>query len=303
MSVEDTRGDNRALAALLVGGASIAFVPICVRWSALGPNATAFWRLAIALPLLWGVRAAEPRTIQRPLTGADRKRLLLAGLCFAGDLSTWHACIRLTAIANATLLPNLAPIFVTLGARVLFGEPIRRRFVGALVVALLGVWVLLGSSAQSDGRMLGDALGLTAAAFYAGYLLAVQQLRRNLSTGTVLLGSGVVSTIAFLIIAGVAGENLLPPTPRAWLPLVTLGVLHTAGQGLIGHALAVLPASFLSVGLLIQPVGAALLAAALFDEALGIRQLCGGALVVVGIVLARRAQAAPVSAADRDGAP
>ena len=104
---------------------------------------------------------------------------------------------------------------------------------------------------------------------------------------------GLVSTLALLLLTLVAGEGLVPPTPAAWLPLIALGVLHVVGQGLIGHALAILPASFLSVGLLIQPVGAALLAAAFFGETLGARQACGGALVVAGIILARRAQTTP----------
>jgi drug/metabolite transporter (DMT)-like permease len=297
------RRDTRALLALFAGGASIAFVPICVRWSTVGPNATAFWRMAIALPLLAILRASERPPSPRSIDRRARTGLVVAGLCFAGDLTTWHACIGLTAIANATLLPNLAPIFVTLGARVLFGEPIRPRFLGALAVALLGVWVLLGSAPHGGGHWTGDALGLTAAAFYAGYLLAVQRLRATQSTSTVLLGSGVVAASAFLVITCASGEPFLPPTARAWLPLLTLGVLHTAGQGLIGHALAALPASFLSVGLLIQPVGAALLAAALLGEALGARQFLGGALVMAGIILARRAQTPAVSGRATAAAP
>ena len=287
------RAETRALLALLVGGAAIAFVPVCVRLSVVGPNATAFWRLAIALPILAAGRRFEPPTSGFSLARRDLIGLVVAGLCFAGDLGAWHWCIRLTAIANATILPNLAPIFVTVGARLVFGERIRGGFAVALAIALAGVWVLLGSSPTSNQPLLGDLLGLAAAAFYGGYLLTVQHLRTNLSTGTVLLGSGVISMLTLFALTLLAGEAWLPTTPSGWMPLVVLGVLHVAGQGLIGHALATLPASFISVGLMIQPIGAAMLAAMFFGEALGIRQAGGATLIFAGIALARRAQLTP----------
>ena len=108
-----------ALIALLTGAAAIAFAPIFVRWSEVGPSATAFWRIALALPVLalWmsaerrsSAAAATTRAAPAALTASDRRRLLLAGLFFAGDLAVWHWSIRFTSVANATLLANFTPV-------------------------------------------------------------------------------------------------------------------------------------------------------------------------------------------------
>ena len=109
-----------ALAALVLGAVLIAFAPIFVRISQTGPVATAFWRLALALPALWIWAGWEGR--QGSDTAASRSVLILAGLFFAGDLAVWHWSIQLTSVANSTLLANLAPIFVTIGAWLLYRE-------------------------------------------------------------------------------------------------------------------------------------------------------------------------------------
>ena len=87
-----------------------------------------------------------------------------------------------------------------------------------------------------------------------------------------------------------AGESFFTSSWRGWLVLLGLAWMsQVLGQGLIVYGLAHLPASFSSVGLLIQPVAAALLAWMLLGEAVGAWQLTGGVAVLVGILVARRA--------------
>ena len=120
-SPRETLANSRlALGALIFGAVGIACAPIFVRLSEVGPTATAFWRLALALPFLWlwtelgvglGVGGLAPRLPRRrTLLGVT-----LAGLFFAGDLAFWHWSIGFTSVANSTLLVNLAPVFVALG--------------------------------------------------------------------------------------------------------------------------------------------------------------------------------------------
>ena len=99
---------NRSVAALLLGAVGIAFAPIFVRLSPLAPTATAFWRLALAAPLLWLWVRAE----RRPLPGSWRP-LIWPGVFFAGDLALWHWSLQFTSVANSTLLANTMPVFVT----------------------------------------------------------------------------------------------------------------------------------------------------------------------------------------------
>ncbi len=282
-----------ALIALLGGAVGIAFAPIFVRLSELGPSATAFWRLALAWPpiLLWMTlerrHAVAPR---RPCRVRDYRWLVAAGLFFAFDLAVWHWSIKLTSVANATLLANATPLFVTLGAWLWFGERFTASFILGAATALAGAIILTGTSFRlSVQHLFGDALGLLTAVFYAGYMLAVKELRDDFSTATILTWSGAVSAAALLPIAVLSGEDLLALTTKGWVVLAGLALIsQVGGQGLITFALAHLPAAFSSVGLLLQPAVAAVLAWIILEEPIGMWQALGGATMLAGIVLARR---------------
>ena len=280
-----------SLIALFSGAVFIALSPIWVRVSEVGPTASAFWRVCLAIPLLWilffSVKTKETKGFktQFPL-------LLVAGFAFAGDLAFWHWSIQYTSVANSTLLANLASIFVTLAAWLLWKQRPSGLFLAGLAAALLGVALLVQASlGNSPTALLGDALGVVTAMFYAWYLLSVKGLRER-GAGTVGL-MAVTTTITAVILLPVAlasGEALLPATAAGWLKLLGLAwISHAAGQGLIAYALAQLPAGFTSVGLLLQPVIAAFFAWILLGEPLVAMQVAGGAVVLAGIYLARKA--------------
>src|SRR5947209_1177415 len=138
-----------AFLCLLAGGCAIAFAPIFVRLASpeVGPVASAFWRTALAAPLLWiwllasehrgrTRNQAETKTWVRPQSLAS---LALAGLFFAGDLGVWHWSIVWTSVANSTLLANLAPIFVTLAGWLIWQRKVSRLFLAGMFVAIGGM--------------------------------------------------------------------------------------------------------------------------------------------------------------------
>jgi drug/metabolite transporter (DMT)-like permease len=130
--------------------------------------------------------------------------------------------------------------------------------------------------------------------FYAGYILSISRLRSRSSTAAVMTYSGIVTCVALLPIALLSGENLLATTAYGWSVLLGIAfVSRVGGQSLITYALADLPAAFSSVGLLLQPLAAALLAWAILGEALGWWQALGGAVVLTGLVLAQRGTQQP----------
>lgn len=278
-----------ALAALFAGAAAIGTSALFVKVSETGPVATAFWRVALALPVLWLWAARTARPAPHP---GNRRLLWAAGFFFAGDLAVWHWSIILTSVANATLLANLAPLFVTLAAWLLLGQGPGRAFVAAMGVALGGMALLIGPDFAVGGRAgLGDVLGVITAMFYAAYQIAVNRARARISTARIMAASSAI-TAAFLVpVVVLSGEAWLPQTVYGWLKLFGLAFIsQVAGQSLIAYALAHLSTLFASVGLLLQPVVAALLAGALLGETLGFTQLAGGALVLVGIAAARIAE-------------
>ena len=279
-----------ALAALFVGATAIATAPLFVRFSETGPVATAFWRVFLALPVLWIWAMAADSRGHWHNARAHPRMLLLIGLFFAGDLAVWHWSIVLTSIANATLLANLAPIFVTAVAWLVFRDTPRPLFITGLVAAIAGTALLIGPNFGRGGNApLGDALGVITALFYAAYQITVTRLRATVSTASLMAWSSAAMTAFLLPIAWLSGEQILPQTAAGWLTVIALALIaQAAGQSLIAWAMAHLPATFSSVGLLWQPVAATLLAWLLIGEAVGTLQFAGGLLVLAGIALARR---------------
>ena len=282
-----------ALAALLLGATCIALSPIFVRVADTGPTASAFWRVALAVPVLWLFTLVKSDGETRTYPGRW-KLLVAAGFAFAGDLAFWHASIQLTSVANSTLLANLASIFVTLAAWLAFGQRPTRQFLAGLAAALVGVALLVRTSLEfAASGLLGDALGVVTAVFYAGYILAVKALRDRGEAALRLMAiSTTLTAIILLPVALASGEQMLPASAHGWLVLLGLALVsHAAGQGLIAYALAHLPAQFSSVSLLFQPVMAAVFAWVLLAEPLTPLQIVGGVIVLGGIYLARRGSA------------
>jgi drug/metabolite transporter (DMT)-like permease len=299
MSNQPNRPEIPGLIALLAGALAIGSSGIFVRLSETGPTATAFWRGCLALPLLavwawlerrsrgsWAAAGTTRASLREPL-------LLWAGVFFAGDLGLWHASLMLTSVAASSLEANCAPMLVTLFAWALWGERPRLPFLLALALAFGGMLLILAPKLGGGGHaLLGDALGLGTACFYAAYILAVARLRGRHGTGIVMFVSTLVFTLILLPLALL--EKFLPATAHGWWVLAGCAVTaQVLGQGLIAYALAHLPATFGAVGLYVQVVAAGVYAWLLLGERLAPVQIAGAAVVLVAIALARQSRVAP----------
>ncbi|CAA7621207.1 conserved membrane hypothetical protein [Magnetospirillum sp. LM-5] len=288
----ETTSSRLGFAALIFGACCIGFAPILVRLSEVGPVATGFHRLLWSLPVFALVVAWSRARV--PVDRTAWAGMAASGLFFAADLTVWHLGIWLTTIANATLFSNTAPVFVAIGAWLVWGQAPNRRFLAALVVAMAGAALLVGSSFRlSLDRVAGDGLSLLSGAFYGAYILSVGRLRARLSMPLVMLAGGAAGSVLAFAAALALGESVWPETARGWAVVVGLALLgQVAGQGLIAWGLAHVPSTLGAVVLLVQPVVAAAIAWTLFGERLGAMELTGGMVVLFGIHLARRSQRA-----------
>jgi drug/metabolite transporter (DMT)-like permease len=285
------RSNSIAIAALLGGAAAIGTSALFVKVSETGPVSTAFWRVFLALPILYAWTRIDQHRSTDTVTRGNLRLMLLAGFFFAGDLAVWHWSIVLTSVANATLLANCAPIFVTLAAWLMFRRRPRALFIAGLALAMLGMALLLrGDFTHGERALLGDALGVVTAMFYAAYQLTVTRARQHASTSSIMAVSGTITALILLPLALASGERFVPLTAHGWLLLVGLALIaQAAGQSLIAYAMAHLSATFSSVGLLLQPVIAAALAWMLLGEVLTPLSIAGAMLVLLGIRIAHSA--------------
>lgn len=284
-----------ALLALLIGGTAIGFAGIMMRLSDVNPIASAFWRLALAAPLLWiWAWSVKGKDEAAGLRTDFTLPLALAGIYFAGDMAFWHLSLHYTTVSNATLLSNLAPIVIAFWLWLVHRMRFARVFVIGIVTALAGAILLVSpnvsfNAASGAGRMFGDGMGFISAVFYAFYQLSIKDARDRYSTARLMAWSSTFSALALLPFALLSDGPMFPAQLSGWLPLIGLALIaQIGGQTVIAYASAHLPASLSSVGLLVQPLIATVAAWMLFGEAVAPVQVMGGALLLFGIYLCKR---------------
>lgn len=290
--------DRLAVFAVLFGATAISFAPLFVRWSYVDGTATAFWRLALAWPVF--ALLSHHQRNDRPVRPANARWWwpYVPGVLFGINTTIWAWSILYSTIANATLIPNLAPIPVTIVAWYLFGEKFRPIFFVGMACAVLGTTMLLGESLSLGGTYLrGDLLAVVSCFTYSSYLLSLRIFRSYYSTAHLMTCSCFSGTVSVLIVAIVMDTDLFwtaTPFLLGLAPLLAVAWLsQVGGQGAIAYAFAHLPAGFAALSLLLQPVVSTIAAWFLLGEHLTPLQIAGAAVVLSGIALARWASLSP----------
>ncbi len=285
--------------ALILGAIGAGASPIFVRLTDVGPFASAFWRMALALPVLWAwlrIENARGRVPQMNF-GRDWPLILLLGFLFAGDLFFWHLAILNTSITNATLLATTTPLVVAFGAWLILKEKITRPIMIGVVAGMFGAALLMGASATfKPENLFGDISGFITAFFFGSYFLAVAFARRRMSPAQVMFYPAIVSAGFLFIAAFLLDDYIIPRTWEGFGWLVALAVIsQLGGQGLIAYSLGHLPAVFSSLVLFLEALAAAFLAWIIFSEPVTVWQLCGGLLILAGIYTARPGRTKPAT--------
>lgn len=276
-----------AFVALLAGATALGVSPVFVRLADVGPFASAFWRAALALPVLYAWMQFEDRgRSRRPGLALPG---ILAGVFFAGDLFFWHLSILNTSIANSTFLATTAPVWVILVAWLWFRDTISLWTLAGLALCIAGGAALVGDSLQIDRtRLLGDAYGAATGVFFGLYFHAIRIGRVTHGAARLTLQSTAVTAVVLLGVALVLEPRILPQSLQGWMAVIALGMLtHAAGQGLLSVALGTLPTVFSSLVIFLEAVIAALFAWIALGEALSLTQMAGGAAIMLGIWTAR----------------
>jgi drug/metabolite transporter (DMT)-like permease len=274
--------------ALAAGIACIGWSAIFVRWTDMPGPASAFYRMLIPAAVL-----APTFLFRRNKHRVNRRAFAIitfGGLFFALDLAFYNTSILQTSAANATLLGNYSPVVVGLLTWLVFGRKPAVTFWLGLLLALAGTVAILWSDLRTHvGFGAGDAMALAAAAFFAVYLMATEQVRATTST-LVFIRLAMVSSALFLLLVNLAlGISLHIPPGRSWAALLALGLITQLGGYLaLTYALGHLPATVTSVSLLLQGPLTAVLAAVFLAEKLTAAQIFGGLLVLAGVGLANR---------------
>ncbi len=295
--MSEGRRRRLAYAALLAAISGIAWSAIFIRWSAVPGPSSAFYRVAIAALILvpWRIASAIASDRERARIASAPRRAywlaILGGVFFGLDLALYNTAVMRTTATTATLLGNNAPIFVGIGTWLIFKRRPSRHFWFGLVLAMSGASILvIASVTQGKGAtgadLVGAVMALSAAAFFAAYLLATEHVREQMDTLTFNTVAIVGSVATVLVVCLIFDSPLWGFSTRTWLALAGLGLISQLGAYLaLTYALGHLPATITSVGLLAQAPLTAVLAVPLLGEPLTWPYLAGGTLVLAGIYI------------------
>lgn len=259
---------------LVLAVTAVSSAGVLVRGLDLAPTVIAMWRAALVAALMapWARRPPA-----RAIPG-----LMLAGALLAAHFTTWFASLQATTVMRSTVLVCTSPMWAAGFAWAIGGPRPDRRLIGGLAVALGGVALL--STGSGEASWLGDGLAVLGAAFSGAYLVAGRHLRAGVDNATFTAFVCGSAALWLLLPSLWMGAPLWGFGGRDWALLAALALgPQLLGHGGFSYALGYLPAATVSGVLLLEPVGATLLAMALLGEVPGASAVVGAAVVFRGV--------------------
>jgi drug/metabolite transporter (DMT)-like permease len=282
--------DPLTVTALVVAVLAVSSSAPLIAFATAPALAVAFWRNALSTGVLTPFAAVRRRAELRALTvGAGRRSGLycvLAGLALAAHFATWMPSTRLTSVAAATALLATQPVWqglLALGQ----GQRLSPSTWAGIAVAVIGAVIATGADFGVSGRAVaGDLLAVAGGMAAAGYTALGERARAAISTTTYTMICYGVAAVALLAGCLAGGVRLVGFPPTTWLAILAL----VAGAQLLGHsmfnyALHRVSATMVSVLVLLEAPGAALLAWLWLGQTPRLASLPGLALVLCGVVI------------------
>ncbi len=283
------------VAGLLVGitAASTAAIFIRQAQTAIPSLAVAAWRLALASLLLAPFALATRRAEWRQLTRQEWLLALVSGVMLALHFAAWISSLALTTVAASVSLVATSPLFIGVLSHFVLKERLTHQMLIGLPLALVGtVVVAWGDAGQGTHRLTGDLLALLGAVGAAGYFLIGRRLRGRLSLLAYIFPVYGTAAVVLMALAAFSGAPLGGYGGSTWLWLLLLALIpQIVGHSSLNWALAYLPATYVAVVTLGEPIGSSTLAWLLLHEPPTVVTVAGAALILGGIVVATRTSA------------
>ncbi|RNL66295.1 DMT family transporter [Nocardioides marmoriginsengisoli] len=246
--------------------------------------AIAFWRNALSTGVLVPVVVARRRAEVAGLARRDLVLIVVAGACLAAHFGFWITSLGMTSVASSTAIVSLQVIWVV-GWDLVTGRPVPARVVLGVLVATVGAIVVSGVDLSVSSRALaGDGLALVGSAAVAAYAILGGRLRQRVSTTTYTAGVYGVAALVLLVAALVAGQRLggYGAEQWAWLALLA-ATAQLLGHSVFNHLLATVTPTVVSLALLLEIPGAALIAGVWLDQVPGWGAVAGLLLILGGM--------------------
>ena len=252
----------------------------------------AFWRNALALPVLVALARWRSPGRLRALTRRERRLAAVAGAFLAAHFATWIPSLSFTSVASSVALVATQPVWAALIAR-WRGETVTAQAWAGIAVALGGTLLLSGIDLSLGPRALvGDVLALAGGLLAAAYVTVGADARRTVPTSVYAAFCYGVAAAVLAAVCLAGRRPLAGYDAHTWAVLVAIMVgPQLLGHTLINRVLRTTGTTVVSVAILFEIVGAAIIAWLAFDEVPPASAVPAGVLIAAGVVLVVRASA------------
>lgn len=271
---------------MVIGIVAISFSSIFIKWSSAPASVQGMYRLLFTSLLML--------PFARPYSGAvvalrkkDWLLLGLSGMMLALHFLLWMGSLKFTSVASSTMIMALEPVFIMLGAYVLYKEKSSASAMLGLAIAIFGVaFIGWGDIGLSSDNVKGDLLSIGGTAAVAAHMLLGQKLVARMPSYLYSLIVFLSASASFAVYNLLSGITFFGYPPKEWGIFLLLAIVPTVfGHILFNWLLQYASATTVSMSILGEPVGASLLAYLLLGEQLTGLQWAGGLLVMGGLAV------------------
>ncbi|MCH4827746.1 DMT family transporter [Planococcus halocryophilus] len=272
---------------IMIGVFSVALSAIFVKMTVADSGVTAFYRMLFSVLIMSPVFLLKYTHEIKKLSKRDWGFASIAGVFLAFHFILWFESLNYTSVASSTVLVTLQPLFAFAGTYFFFKEKLSIKTLVSGAIAILGsVLIGYGDFQVSGSALYGDLLALIACALITAYLLFGQDVRKRLSLVTYTFVVYSISTITLFFYIVLKGESFGPYPASEWMWFLLLAIIpNLLGHTLFNWALKWVSTNVISIAILFEPIGAAILAYFILGEYLTVSQIVGGSVVLAGIML------------------
>lgn len=272
---------------IIIGVFSVALSAIFVKMTSADSGVTAFYRMLFSVMIMSPVFFLKYTHEIKKLSKRDWLFTSIAGVFLAFHFILWFESLNYTSVASSTVLVTLQPLFAFAGTYFFFKEKLSLKTLIAGAIAIIGsVLIGYGDFRVSGSALYGDLLALIACALITAYLLFGQDVRKRLSLVTYTFVVYSISTLTLFFYIVFKGESFGPYPASEWMWFLLLALIpNLLGHTLFNWALKWVSTNVISIAILFEPVGAAILAYFVLGEYLSASQIIGGSIVLAGITL------------------
>ncbi len=274
--------------ALAIGVFSVSTSAIFVKLSTAEAGVVAFYRMLFSVIIMLPIFFPRYLHELRAITNKDWFYTIIAGIFLAFHFILWFESLNYTSVASSTVLVTLQPLFAFIGTFFFFKEKFSLKAVVCAIVAVLGsIIISWGDFRISGAALYGDFLALAACALITAYLLFGQNVRQRISLITYTFLVYLISSIVLLIyVITISNDTLYPYPASDWFYFLLLAVVPTLmGHTLFNWSVKWLSTSTISMAILFEPVGAAVLAFYILGEKIMWTQIGGGLIIIISVSL------------------